>query len=319
MAELRNVEIFRTGTWTDSSGKTKDFTLLDLEVIRDSYDPEVEEAPAVLGHPEGDAPSYGWAHNLRVVKDRLVADFLQAPREFVAAVKAGRFKKRSISLSPSLKLRHVAFLGAALPAVKGLRDVAFSSGADALEYTFSESGAGPESMEEETMKTELEKLKAEMAQMRTDLTTIKDNAQASAFSARLEGMERQAEAVGREADAKVKAAEDALAKAEKELANFQEAQIKAAREARFDTLVKDGKALPADKSEIMAFAEGLAASDGDMEFSQGDGKTEKVSMEEAFWRRLEAQGGHGLFSEYSGPAPGQEQDIINGSDLTDRV
>jgi hypothetical protein len=50
-------------------------------------------------------------------------------------VKAGRFKKRSVafkqnedgSLKMPLELRHIGFLGAALPAVKGLRDVKFSN------------------------------------------------------------------------------------------------------------------------------------------------------------------------------------------------
>ena len=46
---------------------------------------------------------------------------------FLHALKEGRYKKRSISLTPEGKLRHVGFLGAAKPAVKGLADIQFSS------------------------------------------------------------------------------------------------------------------------------------------------------------------------------------------------
>jgi hypothetical protein len=40
-------------------------------------------------------------------------------------VKRGLFKKRSISLYPDLTLRHIGFLGAMPPAIKGLADIKF--------------------------------------------------------------------------------------------------------------------------------------------------------------------------------------------------
>lgn len=321
MAELRDVEIFRTGTWTDSAGNTRTFSQADLEQIRDKYDPAVQEAPAVLGHPKDNAPAYGWAHNLRIKGGRLAADFRQCAEAFVEAVKAGRFKKRSISLRPDFTLRHVAWLGAALPAVEGLKDVAFSGNADASEYTFSESGqSGPATMEEETMKTELEKLTDAVSVLRADLAAIKDGNQAKDFSQRLDRIEDSAKKAVEQAEAKAQAADEAKAKAENGLAEFQETQVKKDRIARFEKLVASGKALPADKDKTLAFAEALAKSgDQEMEFSAPDGKTEKVGAEEAYWRDMEAKESNGLLREFSALVVGDASAATVNNDLGRKV
>lgn len=122
-------EIFKTGTHTSDKGIEKDYSLDDLNFIAQSYKPEEDEAPIVIGHPVDNSPAYGWVSSLTVTEDgKLVAD---APDDklhpdFLSAVKEGRYKKRSISLNPEGKLRHVGFLGGAAPAVKGLADIQFS-------------------------------------------------------------------------------------------------------------------------------------------------------------------------------------------------
>ena len=50
----------------------------------------------------------------------------------------GLFKKRSASLTPDLKLNHVGFLGAAAPAVKGLKDVEFTEDSEYSTIEFNE-------------------------------------------------------------------------------------------------------------------------------------------------------------------------------------
>ena len=56
---------------------------------------------------------------------------------FFHALKEGRYKKRSISLTPEGKLRHIGFLGAAKPAVKGLADIQFTSpSSEVYEFDF---------------------------------------------------------------------------------------------------------------------------------------------------------------------------------------
>ncbi len=121
-------EIFRTGLHTDSKGQQKDWTEEDLNRIAAKYNEQKEhEAPLVIGHPEINHPAYGWVENLKVEGGKLLAKAAQIVPEFAEAIKTGLFKKRSISLYPDLLLRHVGFLGAVPPAVKGLKDIAFAT------------------------------------------------------------------------------------------------------------------------------------------------------------------------------------------------
>jgi len=122
------VEVFRAGTHTDSAGNTRTWTIEDLDTIVQKYNPEYHEAPVVIGHPKDNAPAFGWVEALKREGDKLLAKFRQVVPEFAEMVKKGLFKKRSISFYPDLTLRHVGFLGAMPPAVKGLADVAFSEG-----------------------------------------------------------------------------------------------------------------------------------------------------------------------------------------------
>ncbi len=119
-------EIFRTGSHTSNNGITKSYSLSDLNSIAESYNPQILEAPIVLGHPKSNSPAFGWIESLKVVGDRLIANAKDIVPEFMEAVKKGLFKKRSVSLDKDGKLRHVGFLGAAIPAVQGLADIQFS-------------------------------------------------------------------------------------------------------------------------------------------------------------------------------------------------
>lgn len=127
---MKPFEIFRTGTHTSLNGQSKNFSESDLDTIAESYNPSEHEAPIVIGHPETNAPAYGWIEKLKRIGDRLVAFPKQVSNEFSELVKSGAFKKRSISITPDLKLNHVGFLGAAAPAVKGLKDVEFADNPD---------------------------------------------------------------------------------------------------------------------------------------------------------------------------------------------
>lgn len=121
-------EIFKTGTHTSDLGITKNYSLDDLNFIAQSYDPKIHEAPIVVGHPKHDSPAMGWIESLKVVGNNLVASSKQIIPEFLDALKKGLYKKRSVSLDKDGKLRHVGFLGGAVPAVKGLANVQFSEG-----------------------------------------------------------------------------------------------------------------------------------------------------------------------------------------------
>ena len=319
--ELKDVEVFKTGTHTDSAGHTRSWNLADLERIAGSYAPANYEAPAVIGHPATNAPAWGWVERLRVAGDRLLADFRQVAPEFAGMLRAGRFKKRSISLFPDGGLRHVGWLGAAAPAVAGLKDVAFSGGESALEYSFEHAGADPHNphfQEDEEMKTLLEKLQADVASLRTDLGQLKDAGLVASFSQRLAGIEAQAKELAAGADkaeAKAKEAEEARDKAVREFSEFKESQAKAGREARFERLVKEGKALPGEKDQVLAFAEALAKDAGTINFAAPDGKAEQLPKEEAYWRGLETRQAHGLFNDFKAPAAGGDSPGLDLKDI----
>ncbi|MDP3014246.1 MAG: hypothetical protein Q8M92_08405, partial [Candidatus Subteraquimicrobiales bacterium] len=119
------IAIFRTGAHTDSNGNEKTWTEKELDTIVEKYNPKEHEAPVVIGHPKDNAPAYGWIEAVKREGDILYAKMKGLIPEFVEMVKKGMFKKRSISLYPDGTLRHIGFLGAMPPAVKGLPDFAF--------------------------------------------------------------------------------------------------------------------------------------------------------------------------------------------------
>lgn len=132
------IEIAKPGTFTDLHGRRVELTAADLAECAKSYDPELHEAPVVVGHPKHNSPAFGWAKSLEFGADQVLrAAVEQVPTEFSEAVEAGHWKKRSPSFylagHPSnpkpggLYLRHIGFLGGQAPAIKGLKDVAFFS------------------------------------------------------------------------------------------------------------------------------------------------------------------------------------------------
>jgi hypothetical protein len=131
---FKGVEIFRAGEHVSSEGVRKAYTESDLDRIA-AYDSSKHEAPVVVGHPASNAPAYGWVGKVWRQGGRLLADFSDVDPDFADLVKSGRFKKRSISLYPDGTLRHVGFLGAVPPAIKGLKDVSFAEG-EALTFDF---------------------------------------------------------------------------------------------------------------------------------------------------------------------------------------
>jgi|Deesub1362B_J571_1020462.scaffolds.fasta_scaffold00331_31 tRNA A37 N6-isopentenylltransferase MiaA len=116
------IPIFKVGKYPQG-----EYTEEDLRAIVESYDPGFHEAPAVIGHPKDNAPAYGWVENLKAENGILYAQFKQIDPEFAKMINKGRFKKISISLYQNGKpyLRHVGFLGAMPPQVKGLPDARF--------------------------------------------------------------------------------------------------------------------------------------------------------------------------------------------------
>lgn len=138
-------EIFKAGTRTDNNNRTVTITEADVAAAASAYNPELHEAPIVVGHPATNAPAFGWVGGLKAEGGTLYADFAQVDDGFAELVKAGRYKKVSASFYPPdspdnptpgvWALRHVGFLGAQPPAVKGLSAINFAEGEVFVEFS----------------------------------------------------------------------------------------------------------------------------------------------------------------------------------------
>ena len=116
------MDVFRAGDY----GEKGSYTSADLDAAVRNYDPAQHEAPVVIGHPEHDAPAFGWVAAVRRVGNTLQAKLRQVAPQFEALLREGRFKKRSVAFyqtAKGLALRHLGFLGAMPPEVKGLADL----------------------------------------------------------------------------------------------------------------------------------------------------------------------------------------------------
>ncbi len=133
---LTPLYIFKPGTHTDQHGTTLTFTESDLTACAAAYSPALHQAPLVVGHPVTNDPAWGWVSSLAFTGGRMLATPDQVDPAFAEMVNAGRYNKLSASFyTPSapanptpgnLYLRHVGFLGAQPPALKGLGNAAFS-------------------------------------------------------------------------------------------------------------------------------------------------------------------------------------------------
>lgn len=137
------IEVFRPGTFTPMAGDPITYSAADLKAVADAYDPATAPAPIVVGHPDTDAPAFGWVESFDydTKAERLFANLHEIEPAFAELVKAGRYKKVSMAFfSPDQDHnpargtwypKHVGFLGAAAPAVSGLKNASFAGAAGA--------------------------------------------------------------------------------------------------------------------------------------------------------------------------------------------
>ena len=118
--------VFKTGEHKDSNGNVKFWTKDDLDKICYQFQNVHHNVPVCVGHPKTNSPAYGWIEDVKRVGENLYCSFKDIREEFKNALKQGLFKNRSISLDKDLNIRHIAFLGAQAPAIKGLEEFCFS-------------------------------------------------------------------------------------------------------------------------------------------------------------------------------------------------
>jgi hypothetical protein len=136
------IHAFKAGRHTTMGGEVIEFSEADLAATAAAYNPALSRAPLVVGHPKTDDPAQGWVAGLAANERGLFAQADQLDPAFTEAVRAGRYGAVSAKFYRPTDaanpvpgvwyLRHVGFLGAAAPAIKGLDAPQFSDDGDGV-------------------------------------------------------------------------------------------------------------------------------------------------------------------------------------------
>ncbi|MEP3298558.1 MAG: hypothetical protein ABJO27_19150 [Pseudoruegeria sp.] len=306
------IEVFRPGTFTPSAGKPIEFSTADLKAIADAYDPDSSPAPIVVGHPNMDAPAYGWIKGLEFDEqsERLFADLHEIEPQFADLVKQGRYKKVSMAFfAPTQSAnpnpgawypKHVGFLGGAAPAVSGLKNVEFSTEeavtftADFGERGFEEAASLLRSLRE-WMIDRFGKEEADEVLPTYKIEWLGDTEIETPEPARFadpkpqpapEKKPKKEPVVTKETDEAAFAAREAKLKArEIEIAKKEKEQAHEGNVSFAEGLVETGKLLPVNKDKVVAVLDALPP-EASVTFADGE---DKIPPADAIRDILEAQ------------------------------
>lgn len=306
------IECFRSGDFKPMVGDAISYSADDLFGIVASYDPINSPAPVVVGHPQTDSPAFGWVKGFEydVDADRLYADAELTP-EFEGVVNAGHYKNVSMSFfkpdAPNNPVqgawypKHIGFLGAAAPAVSGLKPVSFAGGDDeAVAFV------GPISRRIHDVAGVFQKLRefliGEYGLEKADIAlpdweirwlsdaNVDDDAQSGAnyFSENKDGVVTMTpeEIAAKEAALKVR--EDAAAAREAEFAEADTKRREADNAAFAEALVNEGRLRPVHQAQAVAVLNALPA-DQDVSFAGSDGVSQTENAVAAFKALMKAQ------------------------------
>lgn len=294
-------EIFRAGSYVSSTGLPVTLTAAELADIAAQYNTQEHEAPITVGHPAHDQPAYGWVKGIRSDGESLLMDYAELEPQFAELVNAGRFKKRSAAFytpehphNPTpghWYLRHVGFLGALPPVVKGLKDIAeFCENDGSLEgcVFFSE-----------PIELQKDKQMPDPTSTTTPAPGVDAQAQAAQLQQQIAALQQQVAELTKERDAALaaqKAAEDKLAAQ----AQTEQAQAQAQIAQFAEGLVKAGKVLPKDKAMHVEIMNNLAKADKErlVEFSEGNVKRSESRLK-AYQQQLAGKDVMVAFGEFA--------------------
>lgn len=251
-------DVFRCGTHLDHSGKWRTFTEADIDKAIANY--QSDSAPIVVGHPTLNAPAFGWIQQFRRQGPTLQARASRVADEFADLVKRGLYKNRSISFNSDGTFRHVGFLGAAAPAVKGLEDIQFADKGefitmDTAEPVQTEQAAAQEHTEEVQVEPKAEGQAAEnKAEVQSSRADAAPKSEPEVSLSDLESQQKQFQDT-------VKALESRIKVLENDLNAAQEKNRQAEFAAYADELIREGRLNPVAKAPLLNTMEGMFASD----------------------------------------------------------
>lgn len=348
---MQPIEIFRVGKHTAMNGKTIDFDRDAMAAAVAAYKPELHEAPVVVGHPKDNHPAFGWIDHMELTADGVVlAHPKQVDADFAELVKAGRYKKRSASWyepdSPAnpvpgtYYLRHVGFLGAQPPALKGLGDVQFNEAeqgivefADTSPFIYSTIAGllrgvrewliGKEGLDTaNTVLPDYAIKDVEFETQRLLQQPVVEKSAASPFSFSEGNMSTQNQETPEQKIARLE--QELATSKQQQTADFseQEKNLKA-REitlakkeigVQIDALIAEGKVTQAHKTGLVEFMAGLDESSQTIEFGEGD-KAVKQSPRKFMTDFLSNLPKAIEYGEVAGGAGGQPPEELSAQEL----
>ena len=275
---ITGVEIFAVGKHRGS--ETVNITEHDLDQMvasfsaigdADGFKPVLklghDDAQKFFGQRKG-APNLGFVERIRKEGSKIIADFANVPDALVDLIRPRRYNAVSIEMFPKTEVNGVAFsnvltavalLGAELPAVKGLKELAatlFTEEPDGPDFT----GNALElnTSEEEDMATYSQE----------QLDQLVEAAVAKAKDEVRTEFADQVATLTTERDDAAKAKDTA----ENALRQFEDDTRKRDAETMVNDAIKAGKLTPAQKDEALAFALSLSGTIkfGDEEKSSAD-------------------------------------------------
>jgi len=132
--------VFSAGKQIDSKGNAKEWTEADLDQMVANFDAN-DSFPMVIGHPQHNAPAWGWGAELKREGKHLFAKFDKVAQKFIEWGQAGHIRNRSVQILKTPKgfrIGHIGFLGAMPPAVEGMDAIEFSADGETYEFGWSE-------------------------------------------------------------------------------------------------------------------------------------------------------------------------------------
>jgi len=326
--ELKDVEVFGKGTWKGVKITDKDIDDIvnNTNEIIDKLKPKVK-----LGHGDKQEllrktglPAGGWITKLKRAGDKILVDIKEVPKVLYQLIKNGAYKRISSEIlagytEPSTKKKYnkvlsaIAFLGADLPAVTNLKDIAalydVNDKADIILY--------PE------LKDIKNKIRKEVYIAMADKKVMITEMDGKKFVSVVDY--EQIEKDKKLADEKVKAGEDYKSKFEAEEKKAKEAESKLAktdkekREAEIKTFVDshcsdtDMRFLPSQK-EILVTLIGSTSDEKVIKFT-ADGIETDLSQRELLEKfiNLQPNFSDSIFTELS---KGGEEEEEGGEKLT---
>jgi hypothetical protein len=334
---LQPIESLRPGRFTAMGGQVVEFSPDDLASLADGYDPELSRAPIVVGHPKHDDPAFGWIDAMRWDPQRQRLDAVPGDVDpaFAEQVRARRYRHVSLSVylpnSPANPKpgvyypRHLGFLGAQPPAVKGLREASLAESEEGVielsapvdlggwedtmvagmlrrlrEWMIGKFGKAAadevlpayelDALQEEAVRERMESKEntdATFAESKIPVKTVTPENDMTEKTAEL--AERQAELDRQQQDLQTR--QDEISAREAELAKREHADFA-------ESLIRQGKLLPRDKDGLVEFMAALPK-DATLEFGEGEAR-QKTTNADWFHRFLQGLPKQVEFGEVGG-------------------